>query len=314
MELLIRSMKSQAEDIVSLELVSPSGEPLPAFSAGAHIDLVLGNGLTRSYSLVNDQSERDRYVIAVNKDPSSRGGSRYVHETLRARQSIEVSAPRNHFPLVEDAPQVVFIAGGIGVTPLLCMIRRLDALGRPWKLFYSARSRRKCAYLTELLDLDRDRGNVRFHFVDECDGRLPDMGTLVAPVPGDAHLYCCGPSPMLNAFERATAARPAENVHVEYFSAQQEAVVSGGFTVVLARSRREVRVEPGNSILDALLGDGVDVGHACKEGVCGACQTKVLDGVPDHRDSYLTSREKNAGDTIMLCCSGSVSDTLVLDL
>lgn len=314
MELRIHSMTAEAEDIVSLELVSPTAVALPVFSAGAHIDLSLGNGLIRSYSLVNDQSERHRYVIAVNKDAASRGGSRYIHETLQVGQSIDVSAPHNHFPLIEDAPHTVFIAGGIGVTPLLSMIRRLEALGRPWQLHYTARSRRKCAYLEQLAQLDKSRGAVHLHFVDESDGRLLDIDALVVPVPKEAHLYCCGPSPMLQSFERATAARPPQHVHVEYFSAQQEAAVTGGFTVVLARSRRALRVEPGKSILDVLLANGLDVGHACREGVCGACQTKVLEGIPDHRDSYLSAREKSSGDSIMLCCSGSASETLVLDL
>lgn len=314
MELIIRSKRTEAEDIVSLELSAPDAAPLPAFTAGAHIDVSLDNGLTRSYSLVNAPSERHRYVIAVNRDPASRGGSRFVHDCLRVGQSIKVSAPRNHFPLVETARHVTFIAGGIGVTPLLSMIRRLDMLGLAWSLHYSARTRAKCAYIDELVALDRSRGAVHFHFVDECGGRLPDMDTLAAAAPPDAHLYCCGPAPMLHAFERATASRASETVHVEYFTAQQDAALAGGFTVELARSGRSLRVEPGYSILDVLLANGMDIGHACREGVCGACQTRVLEGTPDHRDSYLSPREKTACDSIMLCCSGSVSDKLVLDL
>jgi ferredoxin-NADP reductase len=314
MELIIRSKRTEAEDIVSLELAAPGAAPLPTFTAGAHIDVSLRNGLTRSYSLLNDQSERNRYVIAVNRDPSSRGGSRFVHESLQVGQSINVSAPRNHFPLVESAQHVLFIAGGIGVTPLLSMIRRLNTLGLAWTLHYSARTRAKCAYINELIEIDRGRGAVHFHFVDECDGRLPDMDALLAGAPQDAHLYCCGPAPMLHAFERATTKRPPDKVHVEYFTAQQDAAVAGGFTVELARSGRSLRVEPGKSILDVLLANGMDVGHACREGVCGACQTRVLGGTPDHRDSYLSPREKTSCDSIMLCCSGSVSDKLVLDL
>jgi ferredoxin-NADP reductase len=314
MQLIIRSKTAEAEDIVSLELVAPDGAALPAFTAGAHIDLSLGKGLVRSYSLVNDPAQTDRYVVAVNLDPASRGGSRCIHETLQAGQPVEVSAPRNHFPLVEDAPHVVLIAGGIGITPLLCMIRRLNALGRHWTLHYSARSRAKAAYLGALRELAEPFGRLDFHFVNECGGRLPDLAALVGASPAGSHLYCCGPAPMLHAFEAAAAGRAAGTVHVEYFSAQQDAATAGGFEVMLARSGRSLRIQPGESILDALLADGVDVGHACKEGVCGACQTRVLEGVPDHRDAYLSPREKSAGDSIMLCCSGCSSETLVLDL
>jgi len=154
MELTIRKIKTQAQDIMSLELARADGQNLPAFSAGSHIDLKLGNGLTRSYSLVNDPAEQHRYVVAVNKDPNSRGGSSYVHESLRQGQTLEVSEPRNNFKLVEDASLVVMIAGGIGITPLLSMIHRLETLGRPWKLYYNAMTRAKCAYMDEVLDLE----------------------------------------------------------------------------------------------------------------------------------------------------------------
>lgn len=315
MQLTIRSIAIPAEDIVALELEAPDGAALPPFTAGAHIDLRLAPGLVRSYSLLNDPAERTRYVVAVNRDPASRGGSRHVHEALRAGQTIDVSEPRNQFPLVEDAPLVVLVAGGIGITPLLAMIRRLAALNRPWRLFYSARSRARCAYVDAILALaERSQGTVELHIVDECNGRLPDMAAIVAGVPQEAHLYCCGPAAMLQAFELATATRPAGHAHVEYFLAQQAASLAGGYDVVLQRVRRTVRVEAGSSILDALLAGGIDVPHACKEGVCGACQTRVLEGTPDHRDAYLSPREKSRGDTIMLCCSGCSSGTLVLDL
>jgi vanillate O-demethylase ferredoxin subunit len=315
MELIIRTIDRVAEDIAALELAAAGGATLPAFGAGAHIDLHLAPGLVRSYSLLNDPAERHRYVVAVNKDPASRGGSRHVHESLRAGQRITVSEPRNHFPLVEDAPLVALVAGGIGITPLLSMIRRLVALNRPWRLFYSARTRAKCAYLAEVMALaQQSRGMVELHIVDERGGSLPDIAAMVNTVPLDAHLYCCGPVPMLQAFEQATAWRPAGQVHVEYFSAQQEAAVAGGYEVVLQRSQRSLRIDAGKSILDVLLANGVDVPYACQEGVCGACQTGVLQGTPDHRDSYLSPREKSKGDTIMLCCSGCTSGTLVLDL
>lgn len=315
MELTIRKIKTVAEDIVSLELARADGQNLPAFTAGSHIDLKLGNGLIRSYSLVNDPAEQGRYVVAVNKDAASRGGSSYVHESLREGQTIEVSEPRNNFKLVEDAPLVALIAGGIGITPLLSMIRRLETLGRPWKLFYSARTRAKCAFLEEIQALEaRDPGQVQLHIVRENDGRLTDIDGIVNSLPADTHLYCCGPTPMLKAFEDACAPREPDCVHIEYFTAQHEAASAGGFDVVLAHGKRTIRIEAGKSILHALLDSGVDVPNACQEGVCGACQTTVLEGTPDHRDSYLTPREKTSCKTMMLCCSGSLTPALVLDI
>jgi vanillate O-demethylase ferredoxin subunit len=195
------------------------------------------------------------------------------------------------------------------------MVQRLEALGRPWKLFYGARSRSRCAYLDELLALEEKApGRVQIHINDEHGGAVMDMAATVASVPADAHLYCCGPAPMLKAFEAATAGRPEDHVHVEYFSAAQPANSAGGFSVVLSRAKRTVFVEQGKSILDALLGAGLDVSHCCKEGVCGACQTTVIEGQPDHRDAYLSPAERRSGKTIMLCCSGSLSKDLVLDL
>ena len=315
MQLLVRSRAVEAEDIASLELVSPSGEPLPPFAAGAHVDLHLGNGWIRSYSLVNDSAERGRYVVAVQKDPASRGGSRWVHEHLRPGSLVEVGAPCNNFALVENASLVVFFAGGIGITPLWCMLQRLEALGRPWKLVYAVRHRRKAAYLAQVEALAaREPGRVQIHVDQEQGNRPLDLASAVAQAPAGAHLYCCGPAPMLRAFEQAAASRPPAQVHFEYFSAAQEAAVAGGFEVKLARSRRSLRVVPGKSILHTLLDGGIDVSHACHEGVCGACQTPVLEGEPDHRDSYLSPQERKSGKTILLCCSGSKSDVLVLDL
>lgn len=315
MELFIQSVTPAADGVVALELAPPAGQTLPAFTPGAHIDLHLGNGLVRSYSLVNPPHDGGRYVVAVNLDPASRGGSRYIHDSLRAGQTIEVGGPRNNFELVEDAPEVVLIAGGIGITPMWCMVQHLETLGRRWRLFYSARSRSKCAYLADIQALEAARpGRVQVHIDDENDGRHVDLAAIVAGVGPDAHVYCCGPVRMLQDFEALTASRPAGTAHIEYFAARQEAAVAGGFKVLLARSQRDFVVPPGKSILDTLLDGGIDVQHACREGVCGACQTGVISGEPEHRDSYLTPSELKGGKTIMLCCSGSKSAELVLDL
>jgi ferredoxin-NADP reductase len=315
MQVLVRSLALEAEGILSVELVARDGGPLPPFTAGAHIDLQLGKDLTRSYSLVNPQQERQRYVVAVNKDPSSRGGSRCVHEVLRPGDLIEISEPRNNFPLVEDAPHVVLFAGGIGVTPLWCMIQRLQALGRSWELHYSVRNRRKCAYLRQLQELEQaSPGHVHFHFDDERGGVAVDLEAAVSALNSEAHVYCCGPGPMLRAFEQATAKRAPGTVHVEYFSAKSEAAVAGGYKVVLARTGRVFDVAAGKTILEVLLDAGVDISYSCTQGVCGACETKVIQGIPDHRDAVLSPQEVAAGKTMMICCSGSKSETLVLDL
>lgn len=315
MQVRIKRISFEAESINSFELVAPAGGDLVAFTAGSHIDLYLSNGMIRSYSLVNDPSERSRYVIAVNKDAASRGGSRFVHETLRAGDLITISHPRNNFVLQENTTHSIMIAGGIGITPLLSMIRRLKALGRSWELFYAARTRVAAAFLDELSGLRRDvQEELHLNFDQEPTGSMLDLAAIVRNAPGDAHLYCCGPVPMLEAFEAVTRDRPAEQVHVEYFKAREKPAAEGGFEVKLARSNRTIKVGAGKTILNALLDAGIAVNYACTEGVCGTCETRVIEGIPDHRDLFLGKAEQAANKTIMICCSGSKSDALVLDL
>src|SRR6201996_1647007 len=201
----VKRIGYEAESVNSYELVSPVGGELPRFTAGAHVDLHLANGMIRSYSLLNDQSERHRYVIAVNNDAAGRGGSKLVHESLRAGQVIEISAPRNNFALQEDAAHSVLIAGGIGITPLLSMIRRLKALGRSWELHYATRTRPAAAFLDELSTLRSS--NLHLTFDQEPQAKMIDLAAIVKSVPAEAHLYCCGPVSMLEAFEAATAGR-----------------------------------------------------------------------------------------------------------
>jgi tetrachlorobenzoquinone reductase len=311
-KLRVKRISYEAENINSYELVLPEGGDLTPFTAGSHIDLHLQNGMIRSYSLVNAQSERHRYVIAVNKDASGRGGSCFVHDTIKAGDVIEVSAPHNNFALHEEAECSVLIAGGIGITPLMSMIRRLEALERRWKLSYASRTRQAAAFLGDLVAIRPD--NLHLDFDDERAGRTFDLATIVAHAPERAHLYCCGPVPMLEAFEKATAGRPAGHVHVEYFQAKQAPARKGGFEVKLARSNRTIAVEPGKTILDAVLDAGVSANYSCSEGVCGTCETRVIEGIPDHRDLFLSPEEQAANKTIMICCSGSKSGTLVLDL
>jgi len=316
LQVRVRAVTYEAEGILGFELVPmPPLKELPAFSAGAHIDLHLPNGLIRSYSLLNAPHERHRYVIAVNKDANSRGGSRYLHEVLRAGDTLAVGAPRNNFPLDESAPLNVFIAGGIGITPLLGMIARSQALATPWKLYYAARTRRHAAFLDTLHGWHNDPNvELRLHFDQEPDGQMMDLAAVVKDLPAGAHVYCCGPLPMLSAYEQATAGLPPERVHMEYFAAKDAAATEGGFTVELARSGKSVQVRAGQTILDSLLDIGVEPPYSCQEGVCGTCEVRVLSGIPDHRDLVLSAAEKAANDRILVCCSGAKSAKLVLDL
>ena len=310
LSLRIVSATWEAPNIVSYELRPPEGGELPPFTAGAHIDLSLPNGLVRSYSLVNSQSERHRYVIAVQKDRASRGGSKWVHENFRVGELLTANGPRNNFALEEAAEKSVFIAGGIGITPILSMTERLSALGRDWELVYCARKRAGTAFLESL----QRKPQVRFNFDEEPGGKMLDIAAVVKAAPANAHFYCCGPLPMLEAFEQATRDLPRERVHVEYFTAKAPPAVEGGFTVVLARKGLTIAVAPGKTILETLRDHGVDVPYSCTEGVCGTCETRVLEGVPDHRDLILTEAERASNKTMLICCSGSKSEKLVLDL
>lgn len=311
LEVRVASIAAVADGIVSVELRAVNEMPLPAFTAGAHIDLNLPGRLVRSYSLVNSQEERHRYVIVVHRDAASRGGSRYIHEHLGTGSTLAIAAPRNNFPLVEGAAHTLFIAGGIGITPLWCMIQRLRDIGRSWQLMYCARTRRHAAFFDELAHLGPI---VTFNFDHEPGGKMLDISALLGRVPPHTHVYCCGPLPMLEAFERATSSWPSEQVHVEYFSATRPKAAEGGFTVVLARSGLSFRVREGKTIIDTLIDNGIDAPYSCLEGVCGTCETRVLEGIPDHRDLVLSKEERAANRTMMICCSGSKTDKLVLDL
>jgi tetrachlorobenzoquinone reductase len=314
-ELRVKRISHEADGINSYELISPTGRDLDPFTAGGHVDVHLPNGMIRSYSLVNDQRERHRYVIAINKEPAGRGGSRFLHDNLKVGDIVSVSRPRNNFALCEEAEHSILIAGGIGITPLLSMARRLDALGRSSELFYAARARPAAAFLDEIEALaSKGRFKVHLDFDDERSGRLFDLPGIVSHACAQAHLYCCGPQPMLEAFEAATAGRLADHVHVEYFQAREAPAIEGGFDVRLARSNRTIAVKAGRTILEALLDAGIAANHACSEGVCGTCETRVLEGLPDHRDQFLSKDEQASNKTMMICCSGARSRTLVLDL
>lgn len=308
-----------AEGVIAVELRALTGVDLPAFTAGAHIDVVLpvqdpaGHEVVRQYSLCNDPAERHRYVVAVARDAASRGGSAWLHDRLRTGDVLTIAGPRNHFPLDEQAPRSVLIAGGIGVTPLLAMARRLAALGRPWQLYLCARTPERAAFVAEASALPG--GEVITVFDGVAGGRPLDLAALCAGLDPDTHLYCCGPTPMLAAFEAATGQRPPGTVHVEYFKAREvEASAQGTFELKLARSGRTLHVPADRSILDVLADAGIDVPYSCRDGVCGTCETRVLDGLPAHRCSVLLGDQAEATDRLMPCVSRSRSPLLTLDL
>lgn len=287
----------------------PDGRPLPGYAPGAHVELHLPGGWVRQYSLVDPAGADAVYRVAIKRDPRSRGGSAAAHERLRVGDVVPVGAPRNLFPLDEAAPHSIFVAGGIGITPVACMVQRLRALGRPYTLHYAVRTRADAALLDRLGDT-----GVQLHVDAEHGGRPLDVASLVAAVPADAVAYCCGPAPMLDAFEAAARQRPALRWRVERFASTAEPASSGGFVVRLASSGRCVPVAAGQTILDALHGAGLKLSASCRQGICGTCETAVLAGTPDHRDVLLSDEEKRSNQVMMICCSGSLTPELVLDL
>lgn len=313
MNLRVHAIGYLAESIRSFELRAADGAALPAFAAGAHIDVAIPGDILRSYSLTNPCGHGDRYIIAVNRDTKSRGGSAFMCDTLRVGDVLKVSPPRNSFPLVEDAPLSVLIAGGIGITPVLAMIERLEQLGQEWQLHYAVRSRQQGAFLERLAGYEAARpGRVHVH-VDGETNALLDVAAIVRSQAAEAELYCCGPAPMIDAFKAAAAARAPDKVHFEFFAGTAEKP-TGEFKVVLARKKQEFIVPAGKSIMDVLMENGIRVAYSCREGVCGTCETRVLEGVPDHKDNILSPREQASNKVVMICCSGAKSDKLVLDI
>ena len=310
----LRAITWEAQNICAYELVSTDGVDLPEFTAGSHIDVSLSGGLTRSYSLVNAPGETRRYVIAVNKDPQSRGGSRFLHESARPGDVLQISPPRNTFALLEDVEHTVLIAGGIGITPIWSMAQRLVARGSSFELHYACRSRAHAAFLAPIGQVvSRGASAVKLYFDNEA-GAVPDLATVVAQAPAGAYFYCCGPVGMLDAFRQATVTLSPERARTESFAPAPSSAESGDFDVVLARSGRTLRVLEGMTILETLLSNGISHPYSCTQGICGTCVTRVLDGNPDHRDWVLTDEQKRSGSTMMICCSGSKGERLVLDL
>jgi vanillate O-demethylase ferredoxin subunit len=312
--LRIARITEVASGVKCFDLEHVDGVDLPPVEAGGHIELQLPNHLARSYSLLNAPGERHRYRIAVHLSASSSGGSRYMHDSLGEGDVLLASPPRNNFALNESAAHSCLVAGGIGITPLLSMVHRLNELGRSWELHYCARTSAHAAFAQELREVAASSGQkVEFHFDHEPGGRALDLAAMAAAASPQTHLYCCGPKGMLDAFEQATA-HCRERAHVEYFTAKSEAARQGGFTVELARSGIVLQVPAGRSILDVVFDAGVSVPSSCREGICGSCETRIVCGEADHRDALLSEEEQAANESMMICCSGAKSERLVLDL
>jgi vanillate O-demethylase ferredoxin subunit len=312
----VQSVRYLAEDINAFEFVSANDETLPAFTPGAHIDVHLPHRPMRQYSLCNASAERDRYVIAVLRDPRGRGGSVAMHDELRAGQMVTISTPRNHFSLADAARRHVFIAGGIGITPIMSMIAELQRTGAAFQLYHCVRSPERTAFVPELRRLvENGRASIHFDVGDPRKGL--DLATTLASHEDGTHLYYCGPAGMMDAIEAASSHWPRDACHCERFSAMGTPVRNAAddpekpFEVQLARSKKRFVVCAGETIVDALKAQGVEVDTSCREGYCGTCMTRYLSGEPLHRDSVLDDEDRE--EFIMICCSRSRSP-LVLDL
>ncbi|HVO87288.1 MAG TPA: PDR/VanB family oxidoreductase [Casimicrobiaceae bacterium] len=312
----IVEIRDEAIDIRSFRLAPAEGSSFPTFTAGAHIDVHLPGNLVRQYSLCAAPHDCSTYRIAVKKEPQSRGGSSAMHEALRLGDIIVISAPRNNFELVDTAQHSVLLAGGIGITPLLSMALRLQALGRSFELQYFSRSIAHTAF-HDVLSAHALADKVGFHYALEPDAVRSYLRKHLWHYREGTHLYLCGPRPFMDLVEQTAAATwPPEAVHLEYFQADPTSLAGprDGFIVKMARTGGQCVVRPDQSIVQALAECGVYVETSCEQGVCGTCLTGVLSGVPDHRDVFMTNDEHAANDKMTPCVSRSKSDVLELDL
>ena len=309
-EVRVEDKVEVSEGVVALTLHEVGGHPLPPWTPGAHVDLILKEAPTRQYSLCGDVADHHSWRQGILRDPNGRGSSLYVHDQLQVGDMVRVRGPRNNFPLAES-PRYLFIAGGIGITPIIPMIAAAEAAGAGWRLVYGGRQRASMAFLDELA---RYGDRVSVHPQDETG--LLDLPALLGTPQDDTLVYCCGPEPLLAAVERACAGWPSRSLRVERFNPKPltEPVLVEAFEVKLAQSELTLTIPPDRSILEVVEEAGVGVLSSCAEGTCGTCETPVLEGEPDHRDSVLDDEEKAANDCMMICVSRSRSPRLVLDL
>lgn len=305
----------ETDDIISLELRATHGGLLPAFAAGAHIDLHLPQHIVRQYSLCNNPAERHRYVIGVLKDPQSRGGSASIHAGVHEGDVLQISEPRNQFALVE-APNYLLLAGGIGITPMMSMAEFLHRSNKPFNCHYFCRTQAKMAFRSRILEAPyASRFSLHYDDTETSDGA--DIPTVLSSAGSATHLYVCGPNGFIE-FVIRTAKESGwgdERIHFEHFGAAPvDASKNAPFEVRLARSGDIVQIPSNMTVLEALLKHGCDIPASCEQGTCGTCLTRVVQGVPDHRDLYLTDDEQLLNDRFLPCCSRSKTPLLVLDL
>ncbi len=314
-DVVVVSRNNEAQDICSYELASVDDQPLPAFSAGAHIDVHLPDGVIRQYSLCNHPEERHRYLIGVLKDPASRGGSRSLHEQVHEGAHLTISEPRNLFPLVHDARRSLLFAGGIGITPILCMAERLAHAGADFELHYCARASERAAFV-QRLKASPFAERVFLHFDEQPHTALNAAEVLAAPA-GDVHLYVCGPGGfMQHVLDSARAQGWQEDcLHREYFSAAPvDSSLDGGFSVKLGSSGQVFEIPADKTVVQVLESHGIEIAVSCEQGICGTCLTRVLEGIPEHRDLFLTEQEQALNDQFTPCCSRAKTPLLVLDI
>ena len=317
-ELLVVAIRLEAEDVISIHLEAPPGSaPLEPWEPGAHLELRLPGGMVRQYSLFGDPATTTRYAIAVLRDPRSRGGSAHLHDTALVGRRIEVRGPRNKFEL-EPAASYVFVAGGIGITPITAMAREATRNGVPWVLHYGGRTRR---HMSLVQALEQFADPEQLHLVPQDEDGFLDLADIVATTPPDGQIYACGPESLLKALEQtASAATPPRQLHTERFGAAAPEPAGGespsneSFEVELRRTGVSIVVPADRSILEVVREHVPDAPASCEEGFCGSCECRVLEGVPDHRDDVLSPEEKAENETMIPCVSRAISSRLVLDL
>jgi vanillate O-demethylase ferredoxin subunit len=314
---VVARARLEAQDVRSFELVRPDGGELPSFTPGSHIDVVLKNGLIRQYSLCNASSERHRYVIGVLREPQSRGGSVALFDDLDEGDSLRISAPRNHFGIASEARAVLLFAGGIGITPILCMARELAHRAVPFQLFYACRSRSRAAFVDQI-GHSAFAQQTHLHFDDESAGSTLDLAAILRQPQPDGHLYVCGPPGFIKAV-LDTAARsgwPPQQLHREHFQSQPEASPTAvdGFSVRIASTGATYYIPPDRPVIDVLREHGIAIPVSCEQGVCGTCVTGILEGMPEHHDMFMTDQEHAQNNCFTPCCSRAKTPLLVLDL
>lgn len=314
-DVIVTRKHREAEGIYSFELAAADRRELPAFSAGAHIDVHLPNGLVRQYSLCNHSEENHRYLISVLLDPTSRGGSQAMHEQVEEGSRLRISEPRNLFPLVHEAAYSMLFAGGIGITPILCMAECLAQIGAPFELHYCGRAAERMAFIEHIRN-STFADSVYLHTDDGEAAQRLDVARVLAEQPGDSHLYVCGPNGFMEHVLSTAREQGWRDTQLrrEYFAAAVPAAETGSFEVQLASSGQCFQIPAERSVAEVLLEAGIDIPLSCEQGICGTCITHVLDGEPEHHDMFLTDAEKARNDQFTPCCSRAKSARLVLDL